>query len=462
MPENAVHPNGIKLMRILAFTLVLSSMSATMFNIVLPDISAEFHLNFSQVSWVSSSYILVYAIGSVMYGKLADSYKLKNLLVFGLGLFAVGSIAGLAAHAFWTVLLGRILQAAGSSVIPATAMILPIRYFPPESRGRALGISATGLAIGGALGPVVAAFLASSLDWRWLFCVSLLVLFTLPYYRKYLGDERGTGGKIDWLGGLLLGGAAACLLLSVTRGSWLPAAGSLLLFALFLIRIRFAAEPFIQPRLFRNPQYATGLGLAAIIAGAGYSIPFLTPQLLSDVHHLASGWIGLAMVPAAAVSAMVGRRGGKLADTRGNAFLFGLSSAGLLLCFALLSAWSGLSPSFVAIVLVVGNVGQMFMMLAMNNTMSRTLPKDQTGVGMGLLSMVNFLAGAVSTSVYGSIVDSGSSVSWNPLNPYRDSFVYGNIYLTLTLLQAAILIAYRLRFAKAGRPAAYSTRSADG
>lgn len=449
-------------MRILAFTLVLSSMSATMFNIVLPDISAEFHLSLSQVSWVTSSYILVYAIGSVMYGKLADSYKLKNLLAFGLGLFTLGSIAGLAAHAFETVLLGRILQAAGASVIPATAMIIPVRYFPPESRGKALGISATGLAIGGALGPVVAAFLASSLDWRWLFCVSLLVLFTLPYYRKYLGDERGHGGKIDWLGGVLLGGAAACLLLSVTRGSWLSAACSLLLFILFLFRIRLASVPFIQPSLFRNPQYAIGLGLAAVISGTGYSLPFLTPQLLSGVHRLDSGWIGVAMVPAAAVSALLGRRGGKLADVKGNAFLFALSSAGLLLCYALLSTWSGYSPYFIALVLIVGNAGQMFMMLAMNNTLSRTLPKEQTGVGMGMLSMVNFLFGAVSASVYSSVVDIGSSVSWNPFNPYRDSFVYGNIYAALVLLQVGILAVYRLRFGESRRQAIYSKRGANG
>ena len=106
-------PSAEKLIRILAFTMILSSMSATMFNIVLPEISKQFQLSFAQVSWVSSIYMLIYAIGSVLYGKLADTYKLKNLLTFGLLLFLVGSIAGLSAQAYWMVLLGRILQAAG-------------------------------------------------------------------------------------------------------------------------------------------------------------------------------------------------------------------------------------------------------------------------------------------------------------------------------------------------------------
>ncbi|MGV2805843.1 MFS transporter, partial [Clostridium perfringens] len=154
-------PSAEKLIRILAFTMILSSMSATMFNIVLPEISKQFPLSFAQVSWVSSIYMLIYAIGSVIYGKLADTYKLKNLLTFGLLLFFVGSITGLSAQAYWIVLLGRILQAAGAAVIPATAMIIPVRYFPAESRGRALGITATGLAIGSAIGPVVSALIVS-------------------------------------------------------------------------------------------------------------------------------------------------------------------------------------------------------------------------------------------------------------------------------------------------------------
>lgn len=80
------------IIRVLAFTLVISVMSATMFNIVLPEIRADFQLSLSQVSWVTSAFLLIYAVGTVIYGKLADTYKLKNLLTFGLILFAFGSM----------------------------------------------------------------------------------------------------------------------------------------------------------------------------------------------------------------------------------------------------------------------------------------------------------------------------------------------------------------------------------
>lgn len=124
----------------------------------------------------------------------------------------------------------------------------------------------------------------------------MLILVTLPLYRKYLGNEQGQGGRIDWLGGGLLAGTVALLLLAVTLGSWIYGLGSFMLFLLFLLRIRSAKEPFVQPRLFSNKSYSVGLVLAIFIVSVGYALPFLTPQLLANMNGLAPGWIGFVMV----------------------------------------------------------------------------------------------------------------------------------------------------------------------
>ncbi|GAE09775.1 hypothetical protein JCM10914_6162 [Paenibacillus sp. JCM 10914] len=265
-----------KIIVVLAFTLAISVMSATMFNIVLPEIMVEFHLSLSQVSWVTSAYLLIFAVGTVIYGKLADTYKLKNLLTFGLAVFALGSIIGLSAHHYWVVLLGRIFQAVGSAVIPATAAIIPVRYFPQESRGRALGIVMTGGAIGTALGPAIAALVVSLVHWRFLFFMPLLILLTVPYYRKYLTDAPQGKGKMDWLGCGLLAGSAALLLLAITNTSWIQALGCLILLVLFTVRIHSIPEPFIKPNLFKSKRYSLGLTIAFLATGIGYSLPFLS------------------------------------------------------------------------------------------------------------------------------------------------------------------------------------------
>ncbi|PTM58713.1 MFS transporter [Desmospora activa] len=439
---------GDKLILILAFTMVIAVMSATMFNIVLPEISADFQLSFAQVSWVSSAYMLIYAIGSVTYGKLADRYPLKNLLTFGLIFFALGSIIGLAAHAYWMVLAGRILQSMGASVIPATAMIIPVRYFPPERRGRAFGITATALAIGSALGPIVSSFVVSFVHWRWLFFVPLFTLFTLPFYRKHLIEESRKGGTIDWLGGGLLAGMVVLFLLAVTNGVWLLAVGGLIMFLLFLVRIQTAADPFVQPRLFRNKRYSFGLMIAFLAAGTGFSIPFLSPLLLADVNHLDVGIVGFAMVPAATAAAILGRYGGKLADVKGNSFLFYTASALLLIGFASLSTFAGVAPVVIAVLLIFCYVGQTFMQITLSNAISRTLPAEQTGVGMGLLSLLNFIAGAASAGVYSKVVDLGSSIHWNPINGYPEAFVFSNIYLVLAAMYVGILLLYYFQFGR--------------
>ncbi|MGY4691757.1 MFS transporter [Salibacterium sp. K-3] len=444
------HQTNEKLMLIVMFTLILSVMSATMFNIVLPEIVADLDLSFAQVSWVSSAYMLLYGIGAVIYGKLADSFKLKNLLTFGLIFFSLGSLIGLTAHAFWMVLLGRIFQAVGASVIPAAAMIIPARYFSPEKRGRALGMAAVGLALGRVLGPVVPAFIVSIADWRWLFCLPLLTLVMLPFYRKYLEDEqKEESSNIDWIGTGLLAGAVAFSLLSITKSSWMLAVGFLILLVLFIVRIRFAAEPFVEARLFQNKRYSLGLVITFLVSASGFSLVFLTPLLLSDIYQLGPQLIGLVMVPAAVISAVLGRKGGKLADVNGNPFLFYLSSALMLTSFVLLSVFMGSSPVFVAIFLILGDVGMAFILIPLQNAASQTLSEKQIGVGMGIFSMLNFMAGSVSGAVYGRAVDQGTAVNWNPLHLFSEGFVYSNIFFILAIALVSVIVLYYFQMARA-------------
>ncbi|WP_072327436.1 MULTISPECIES: MFS transporter [unclassified Paenibacillus] len=449
IPQRQQVQAGEKLLKVLVFTLILSVMNASMFNVVLPEISKQFQLSASQVSWIITSYMIVYAIGSMTFGKLADKYKLKDLLTIGLIVFALGSIMGLAATQFWMVIAGRVLQAAGASVIPATAMIIPIRYFAPEQRGRALGTTAIGLSLGGALGPIVSGFVTSFASWRLLFALSILALLTLPFYRKYLDDERGQAGRIDFVGGFLLAASVAALLLAITLSAWSLLGAGVLLLVLFIVRIRTAAEPFVQPALFRNRAYVYGLMIAFLATSFSFGIGYTIPQLLAHVNHVTPAVIGFLMFPAAISSALLGRRGGRLADERGNSFLVYTAAWMLMICFLAMSTVAGLSPYWIALFLIFGFVGQTFMQIAMSNTISRTLSREQTGIGMGLFSMLNFIAGASATAVIGKVLDfGGSSVGFNPLVTVQSGVLYSNIFLLLALLLAVVILLYALLFGR--------------
>lgn len=439
-----------RLLSILTITLALSSMSVLVFNFVMPQISDEFQLTNAQVSWVASSYALIYGIGTVFYGKLADRYSLKELLTFGLIFIALGSLLGFFSQTFSILLTARVIQAAGAAVIPAVATLIPIRYFPKEKRGAAMGTAFVGLSVGGALGPVVSAVVVHFLNWRWLFCIPFLIILTLPFYRRYLSNERGTPQRIDWLGGGLLATTVTFILMGVTEGSRWLIGGIIALFG-FVFWIRTVRDPFLQPQLFLNKKYTVNLGIAFLINGIGFSLYFLIPLLLADVHGLKSSIIAFAMVPAALASALLGKRGGRLADSKGNAHLYFIAALLLISCFTMLSTFTASTAFLISLVLILGNVGQTFMMIALANSVSLTLSKEKTGVGMGLFSMLNFIAGGMATGLYGKVVDIGSDLTWNPLSLFNEGAVYSNIFFVLAGLHALIFIFYYLFIAQKRR-----------
>jgi DHA2 family metal-tetracycline-proton antiporter-like MFS transporter len=88
-------------------------------------------------------------------------------------------------------------------------------------------------------------------------------------------------------------------------------------------------------------------------------------------------------------------------------------------------------------------------MIALSNSVSITLQKEQAGVGMGLLSMMNFIAGGMASGIYGKVVDLGSNFHWNPINLFPGGSIYSNIYLVLATLNVGIVLFYYFQFRRA-------------
>lgn len=267
---------------------------------------------------------------------------------------------------------------------------------------------------------------------------------------------------MDYLGGILLAGTVAILLLALTNGSVWLALGGILIFIFFVLRIRYTPNPFINPAIFRNKPFSFGLIITFVMIGIGFAFPFITPQLLSSVNHLSPVFIGIVMLPSSLMAALLGRQGGKLADDKGNRFLVFTAAALLIIGFLSLSSVVGMSPVFIAIFLIFGILGQSFMQIAMSNTVSRTLSKENIGVGMGLFSMVTFIATATSTAVIGKILDLGTStIRLNPIPQNSATFVYSNIFLTLPILIVVVAALYYVQFRRTGKMAKDEKRNSE-
>ncbi|MHB8714227.1 MAG: MFS transporter, partial [Trichloromonadaceae bacterium] len=128
-----------RIVALLCFAVFFSVLNGTMFNVAVPDIAGDFRLSPTAASWVVSGFVLVFALGSVTYGKLADLYPVRSLISIGLLLFNCGSLLGFLSESYAGLLFARLVQAAGASAIPALAMYTATRFVPPAVRGRTLG-----------------------------------------------------------------------------------------------------------------------------------------------------------------------------------------------------------------------------------------------------------------------------------------------------------------------------------
>ncbi|MBD2843670.1 MFS transporter [Paenibacillus sp. IB182496] len=442
-------PEKRKIIALLCTVLLFSVMNSTMFMIAVPEIAAYFVLTPSQVSWVVTGYIILYGIGALIYGKLADLYPFRSLLTVGLLLFAAGSAVGFFADHFMMVVAARMIQATGAAAVPAMAFIAPARYFPDE-KGKVLGIASSTMAFASGVGPVIGGFVSGAYGWPYLFLISSLVVFTIPFFRMWLPREAPKPGRVDFFGALLLAVSIGAFILMITTFLWWLLPVSLVFAWLFYLRTRRAAHPFVSLDLFRNASFRSAILTGFLGMLTLFSIMFVMPLYLAEFKSLSTTMVGLVMFPGAMSSALIGRSAGAMTDRRGSLpvvyIAFGLMCAGFLLT----STFIGAHVAAISAVLILCMVSFPFFQASTASLVSTTLPADQIGVGMGIYNLCNFMAGAFGGAIIGRILDFG--LRGAPFNPFSfaegGESVYSNLFLGITALTVLNAIIFYFRFGR--------------
>ncbi|WP_202081535.1 MFS transporter [Caldalkalibacillus salinus] len=424
-----------KIVFLLCIILFFSVMNGTMFMIAVPDIQAHYQLLPSEVSWVVTGYIILYAVGALIYGKLADIYPLKKLIVIGLILFSTGSILGFLAPNYVTVVAARMVQATGAAAIPALGFIIPSRYFPNE-KGRVLGVISSTMAFASGIGPVMGGFIVGVLSWQYLFLVSVLVLVTVPFFQKWMPDEEKKVGKVDMPGAGLIAAGVTTLILFITTFQWEYLLLSLIFFVLFAWQIRRSDDPFIRPDVFTNVPFRTTILAGFLGIFAMFSMMFMLPLFLSEVNHLDAMHIGFVLFPGAMGAALIGRLAGRLTDQYGSRRIVYLALGLMVTGFFLLSTFAGTPPWLVSIVLIVSYIAFPFLQTSTANLLSTVLPKERIGIGMGIYNLCNFMSGAFAGAIIGKMLDLNQTKML--LNPIAQAdgvaMIYSNIFVGLVML----------------------------
>lgn len=391
-------------------------------NVALPSIQAELGMNAVQLSWIPTAYLLAMAMVLVPAGRVADIHGRKRIFTAGLVVYTIAStLAALVPTTAWLIAL-RVGQGIGAAMFVTTGMAIVTSVFPPQRRGRAIGIYVAAVYIGLSVGPFAGGLLVQHVGWRSLFALMLplgavSVGVTLRFLKGEWAEARGE--PLDIVGSLIYAGAIFAL---VYGGTALPsAAGALLALGGFVGLVLFArrqariAHPVFDVSLFRTNRVFAFSSLAALINyAATFAITFMLSLFLQYIKGLPPQTAGLVLVAQPAVMALFSPLAGRWADRIQPRWI---ASAGMLLTTLGLVGLLFLHPD-VAIGRIVVNLALL-------------------GLGFALFSSPNMSAimGSVAKHQYG--IASGATATMRLLGQMI-SMAVAAVVLAITIGQAAI------------------------
>ena len=358
-------------------------------NVALKKIGTEFSMSAVGLSWVSMSYLLASVIFLVPFGKLGDTWGRTKMFLYGTIFFAITTLSCAFIPTSTMLITMRFMQGIASAMMTSTLMAIVISAFPPEKRGKVIGLNVSSVYIGSSLAPMIGGFITDALNWRSLFFINasastiIAILIIWKLNKEWVETVKE---KFDFKGSLLYMISISMLMYGCSKIPELHAialtlAGLLGLFVFAKVELK-TQFPVLNIRLFTENRLFALSNLSALINyAATFSISFMLSLYLQYVKGMQAREAGLILVAQPIIMAVVASFSGRLSDKKNPRKLaaigMGISAFGLLIL-------SFVSSETTILYILVG-----LMVL---------------GIGFGLFSSpnTNVVLGSVDKRVYGT------------------------------------------------------------
>ena len=440
-------------------------------NVALPTIGRELNASTIGLQWVTGSYSVVFGGLMIALSALADRVGRRRMMLLGLGLLALASLATAFVTTVEQLIAARTVMGVAAAMTTPGSLALAFRLFDQEQlRVRAMTmISIVGL-VGLAIGPTAGGLVLAFAPWQALLLVNVpIAVIAIGCIRRGIPADRPEdlhAVPVDVIGAvtgtltIVFALTAPALLLEEGGGSWLPWTAAVAVGTAFVLRQRLAAHPLLDLALVARPLVSSGLAFKAAaglaVAGLGYLV---TLQLQLDW-----GWTpaqtALGMLPQVIVLIAGGAAISPLVRRIGLQHAAWLSAAVVVLGLGLYAVLGRTGYPAVAASLVLVAAGMRIIGVVAGTNVMRGLPADRTTIGAALVDTASELTTAIGIALSGTVIATVftgtiTATDWTAAQTDQFRTAVAIAAATLTLL-AALLVAFGILRARGGRTTDHS------
>ncbi|MFI6269975.1 MFS transporter [Micromonospora zamorensis] len=420
-PPDSGHPRRWRILAVLVCCLLSIILDNTVLNVALRTLTDARHglgATHSQLEWILSSYTLVFAALLFACGAAADRFGRRRLLLLGLVVFGVASLASAYANSPAALILTRAVMGVGAAAVMPSTLAVIAAVFPLRERPRAIGVWAGAVGFALAIGPITGGVLLSRFWWGSIFLVNVpLVLGCVVAVLLVVPESRGHDRGLDLPGvGLSVGGLGA-LVYGVINGGrlgtvtdprvWVPLLAGVAALWLFVRHERRTAQPAFELSFLRDPAFSAALVAVGFVSFAMLGFLFFSAFYLQSVRGyspLRAGSFTLALAAAnvlvGPLSAVAVRRYGPRVVCAAGLLSVGAALLGVALVRQHTPPWA-LLPMFA----LLGG-GMAAVLPAASMSIMTAIPREKAGVSSAMNNTIRQVGNVLGVAVLGSVLAS--------------------------------------------------------